>query len=276
MAGLIAPLWVSESIGREHAQVLATLSSACLHTTGSALTLLESGRVWDASILQRSVMEGTIRFIYLLHGDGTFQKRIDEFSNTLEDIAWFRLTQKVRSFLEVLGDEKLDAGSQETLETMRLPDDEFNSISERYPNRERRQIEDKWSFGKLLEYLVEKDVLPIKAAADFQLRYLKDSQSIHGNPLGLASFFERAHRPEPNRSWANFVQAAVIARTLKDLSLYRLYAAYRFLQLDMRVLVEAYGDPDFDALCTDIVSRHHALEYGSDTPAPSNQPNGVP
>ena len=262
MAQLLAPLWKSDLIDVVKAQLLATLSTTCLSTTGSALHLIGIGRVWDASILQRSVMEGTIRFIYLLHGDGSFEERFDEFSSALEDIAWLRLTQKVQSFLDTLGDQKLDNGSQQTLESMRLSDSEFGEISHKYPKRKRRQIEDKWSFGKLLEYLASKDLLPSQAAADFQLRYLKSSQSIHGNPLGLASFYERAHRPEPNRSWATYAHAAETTRILKDLTLYRLSAAHIFLRLNIDELVAAYEHPEFDSLCTEIFVKHHAMEYG--------------
>ncbi|MFN7180443.1 DUF5677 domain-containing protein [Hyphomonas sp.] len=276
MAGLIAPLWKSDAISGRRAEVLATLSTTCLSTTGSALLLIEAGRVWDASILQRSVLEGTVRFIYLLHGDGGFDERLDEFSFTLEDIAWFRLTQKVRSFLQVLGDKKLDDGSQQTLETMQLPDAEYERISQKYPKRDRRQLEDKWSFGKLLDYLASKDILPTQAAADLQLRYLKSSQSIHGNPLGLASFYERAHRPEPNRSWAAYAQAAETTRVLKDLTLYRLYSAYRFLQLDMKVLLSAYEDPEFDLLFSKIMREHHGLEYGAEATESDLRPRDVP
>lgn len=264
MSKLMEPLWTAGSIDDKKAKILVTLSTACISTSGSALNLIEIGRVWDAAILQRSVMEGTVRFIYLLQGEGDLDDKFDEFSSALEDIAWLRLTRKVHSFLDALGDRKLDEGSQKTLESMVLHASEIEQLSEKYNKRDRRQIENKWSFGKLLQNLVSADILPVQVAADFQLRYLKSSQSIHGNPLGLASFYERAHRVEPNRSWATYAHAAEIAKILRDLCLYRLYATHVFLKSDMKPLLAAYADCDFDAHCANIFERHHNLEYGDE------------
>lgn len=264
MSKLMAPLWGAEAIDDKKARILVTLSTACISTSGSALNLIETGRVWDAAILQRSVMEGTVRFIYLLQGEGDLDDKFDEFSSALEDIAWLRLTRKVHSFLDALGDRKLDEGSQKTLESMALHSSEIEQLSEKYNKRDRRQIEDRWSFGKLLQDLVSADILPIQAAADFQLRYLKSSQSIHGNPLGLASFYERAHRAEPNRSWATYAHAAEIAKILRDLCLYRLYATHIFLKSDIEPLLTAYEDVEFDAHCAEIFERHHNLEFGDE------------
>ena len=264
MSRLIAPLWVSDKLDTKNSKVLATLSTTCLSSTGSALSLVETGRVWDAAILQRSVLEGSIRFIYLLHGEGEFDERFREFAEILEEIAWLRLNVRVKAFLDILEEETLDAGSRRTLDSLTLGETETKALAAKYPSRQRRVYEDKWSFSKLLRYLVAKNVLPAAAAADFQLRYLKSSQSIHGNPLGLASFYERAHRPEPNCSSASYAHAAEVAKVLKDLTLYRTFAAHLFIGRTMEELLSAYKDDEFDALCSSIFKTHHQLEYGSD------------
>ena len=261
MSQLMRPLWTAGYINTVQSQLLVTLSTACISTTGSALNLIQLGRVWDAAILQRSVLEGTIRFMYLLNDPDELHQKIDEFSGTLEEIAWLRLTKKVHSFLETLGEERLDEGSQKTLESMMLTESEQFRLSEKHNKRERRQIEDRWSFGKLLENLVQANTLPIQSAADFQYRYLKASQSIHGNPLGLASFYERAHRAEPNRTWATYAHAAEIAVILCDLCFYRLIVTFNYLKLDMKPLITAYKNVDFDELCAEIFKTHHELEY---------------
>lgn len=261
MTKLMAPLWSADGIDKAKARVLATLSATCISTSGSALILLETGKVWDAAVLQRGVMEGTIRFLYLLHGDDSLDERFEEFTVTLEDIASLRLHRKAEVFLEATKNNQLDSGSQKTLEGLLLSESELQKITGAHSKRERRIINDRWSFVKLLNYLVAKNVLPADAAEDFQLRYLKSSQSIHGNPLGLASFYERTHRIEPNNTWANYAHAAEIAKMLRDLCLYRLYAVYTIVKKDMRELLEAYEDVQFDDLCASIFETHHNLEY---------------
>ena len=263
MMKLMQPLWSSELINKDKARTLATISTACLSTTGSALILLETGRVWDAAVLQRGVMEGTIRFLYLLHGDDGLDERLEEFTVSLEDSASLRLHRKVEIFLEATTRNSLDVGSQKTLESLLLSAEELQTITEKLPKRVRRIIEDKWSFGKLLGRLVAKNIIHAVTAEDFQLRYLKSSHSIHGNPLGLASFYERTHRPEPNNTWANYAHAAEIAQTLRDLCLYRLYATHMFLKNNMKDVLRAYEDAEFDELCAKIFEIHHKLEYST-------------
>lgn len=263
MMKLMKLLWASDRIDKIKARTLATISTTCLSTTGSVLILIERGRVWDADVLQRGVMEGTIRFLYLLHGDGELVDRFHEFNVSLEDSASLRLHRRAKIFLKSTTQNSLDDGSQKTLESLMLSPEEFQAISKELPKKIRRALEDKWSFGKLLTDLVAKNILPAVTAEDFQLRYLKSSQSIHANPLGIASFFERTHRAEPNNTWANYAHAASIAKMMRDLCLYRLYGTYMFLGADMKGILDAYQDENFDQLCTEIFNIHHESEYSN-------------
>ena len=51
------------------------LYTACLRTSGSALILVDSGRIWDADILMRSVTEGSLKITYMLSNPEVFDER---------------------------------------------------------------------------------------------------------------------------------------------------------------------------------------------------------
>ena len=73
---------------------IGALYTACLRTSGSALILVENGRIWDADLLMRSVTEGSLKVAYLLSNPELFEVRFNEFSEVLFDIEGIKQHRK--------------------------------------------------------------------------------------------------------------------------------------------------------------------------------------
>jgi len=259
---VIMPLWDHQDIDRVKARILISLSTSCLDTSGSVLLLLESGRVWDAARLSRSIMESTVRFAYLLAGPGEMDDRFQEFEEGLYDNAELKLHRKVQEFVDGMDDFDIGVGSTITTHSMLLNEEKLEQILNRKNKKERRALEDKWTLSNLLKELASKEFLPNALVGEIMFRYLKASQSLHANPLGLASYFERNHREEPNRTWADLADGVTSATLVCEYAFIRNLAVCVFLGSSPSALLKLHSSLEFDNLKKKIFDNHFRLEYG--------------
>jgi hypothetical protein len=71
---------------REERRTLGELLSACARSSESVLLLCAYGQVWDADVISRSVVEGTLKVMYLLQSREHFKQRHQEYAFDLLDI----------------------------------------------------------------------------------------------------------------------------------------------------------------------------------------------
>jgi hypothetical protein len=64
-------------------RTIGELASATARTSESALLLCAYGQLWDAEVLMRSVLEGTLKFAYLLQSRDTLAVRHREYADDL-------------------------------------------------------------------------------------------------------------------------------------------------------------------------------------------------
>src|SRR5262249_16270161 len=87
---LMSPVGQSEGGTREEGHTLGCILSANARSSESILLLVAYGQLWDAEVLLRSVVEGSLKFCYLLQDQATFKQRFQEYSNDLFRIALFK------------------------------------------------------------------------------------------------------------------------------------------------------------------------------------------
>ncbi|WP_395543202.1 DUF5677 domain-containing protein [Neotabrizicola sp. sgz301269] len=99
--------------------VLRALHDRCLSLSKSILILIEEDHPSDVQILERSLIEATVKFLYITGGELDVIERLHEFSTTLSDIQVGedfqdidRMANLMRSVLEVVKPGKIRVGRE--------------------------------------------------------------------------------------------------------------------------------------------------------------------
>lgn len=211
--------------------------TASARSTESALLLVAYLQTWDAEMVMRSVMEGTLKLLYLLQRPDTFATRFREYNHDLFEVAVLKDHGKATELLGALG-EKGSSADWKPIREMLLPDEKCRRIREQYPRESRRALEQRWGFTEMIGELSRSpDHLNI-------LRVLLHGYSVashiqHADAIGVSLPSDRDERTEERR---DAMDAAHAVRLISDglhYSLFRLLGAYRFLGLDMGAIVQA-------------------------------------
>lgn len=196
----------------EQRAIISQLLLSCHLTTESALLLLYNGRTWDSEILLRSVIEGTIRFIYLLEGSGAFlDERFKEYWHHLPDIGELKRSNRVRNFLEQVSDP--NAGEWRSLKEQLLSEDEEKSIRAAWPRQQRKEMEQRWAFNEITASMLRRNPEDafLQMLATLSHGYGNSSHLIHMDGEGVGMIWERSQRPEERRYAVEAAHAARIA-----------------------------------------------------------------
>jgi hypothetical protein len=116
----------------------------------SMLILADHGQLWDAEIVERSLQEATIEMLFICLTDpAERQKRVKEFWQDLREIGTLKHSKRAREMLDILDDERL----RDPLKPLILDDDEEKELAEKWPQKRRKVLEQKWSFSEMLRDL---------------------------------------------------------------------------------------------------------------------------
>ena len=146
----LAPLYKEEH-GKNQDVVVPLFTS--LHSTSeSILILLLNQAIFDADVLLRTVMEGTIKYCYLMTGtaDEKNEKYI-EYKVKLTDIDKILDHNKAVEAVDIL--KEFSKNSTKPFELSVLSDEELSGLTKKYPKKERDALKRKWSYQSLLRSL---------------------------------------------------------------------------------------------------------------------------
>jgi len=219
--------------------ILRYLAVSCNQTTNSTLILIANNQLWDAEILLRSVIEGTIKYIYLCSGDESeLITKSEEYFVDLPNIDEIKQQQRVRSFLEKLEDPELYDYTilRETL----IEENELTELHNQYPRQERKRIEQKWAFNEIARVLSRDD----SNLKDFDaLRYLLSytygmgSNLAHKDATGLKLIHNRLQKnPEDTK----LTELAHASRQINDILLmagFRAIMIYKIHNVDGKPII---------------------------------------
>ncbi len=125
--------WTPEEQG-----TLGELLAASARSSESALHLCVYGKLWDADVISRCVVEGSLKFIYLLQSREHFKQRYQEYANDLFQIGLFKDHKRVESLLAVLPDP--DAAQWQPFRDLLLTPSTLDSTNKRYGRVKRREL----------------------------------------------------------------------------------------------------------------------------------------
>lgn len=130
-----------------------------LHSTSeSILLLLTQQGVYDADVLLRTVMEGSLKYCYLMKGtDDQIQEKHYEYKVQLREIDKIEDHKKAVEALETL--HRFSQNDLSPFESNILDDDEYDSLVSKYPRQIKNNLKKKWSYRSLLESLADSDIM---------------------------------------------------------------------------------------------------------------------
>jgi len=148
----LAPLYKEEHGIEQEATI--PLFTALHSTSESILILLYNQAIFDADILLRTVMEGTIKYCYLMMG--TPEERNDkyiEYKEKLTDLDKLSDHRKAKETIRIL--QEFYANSTKPFEYSILDENELKRLQEIYPHKVRDEIKRKWNYQALLRAIAK-------------------------------------------------------------------------------------------------------------------------
>jgi hypothetical protein len=109
------------------------------------LLLTRHGRVWDADMLVRSVLEGTAKYAFLCTKDVVEQAaRTTEYWHILPECDRLKRHERVAQFRAMIGEL---GPSGAAVRELLVTEEEAVRIKIQYPRRDRQSLAQKWSFN---------------------------------------------------------------------------------------------------------------------------------
>lgn len=223
-----ASVWQGGKLEKHQAHALAMLSTACCSASFGQLLLLDCGKLGEAEILGRTVLEGTLKFVYLISEEKEITGRFSEFSTMLFEFAIVKDHFSVRSFFDTANPSQDEVTAP--LRPMLLPDSELADFKERFSKADRSAIEQRWSVPNLIARLSRRQRPGSEMYAGLMRNYIMCSHIAHADYYGLIAMREREGRPEQSKKLLDLAQAARIVSDVISLSTLRITEALQFAE----------------------------------------------
>ncbi|MHB8984632.1 MAG: DUF5677 domain-containing protein [Eubacteriales bacterium] len=152
--------------------LLTRLNSYCIMLTKASMQLIWPGFVWQAEILERSLLEGTIKLIYMAIDPKTVEAKAQEFANTLSDIYQFKRRKDLKDYLDNLSvdNEVLKDSYQKIIDC---------EVKLNLNRKERKEIERRWSLNEMTRKIDEYSIEGFEKLKYFQAYYATASHITH-------------------------------------------------------------------------------------------------
>lgn len=162
---------------------MASLFASLHSSSESILILLLEQAIFDADILLRTVMEGTIKYCYLM--TGTIEERQNKeyiYRICLSDIDKISDHYKAIETIKIL--KEFSYNNIKPFESLLLDNELLENLQLKYPSKMRKQLKNEWSYQALLRSLA-KSADEYKAQLGTISTYALTSHFIHYDWTGL-------------------------------------------------------------------------------------------
>jgi hypothetical protein len=205
--------------------IIAQLNISCHLTSESAFILVSNRKIWDADILIRSVLEGTLKFVYMLQGsDIDQQNKCCEYWETLPDFAILTRQKRAAALLEQLPDS--ESPEWEPIRKLLISNTELEEISRTANRKERQRLARKWSFSELSRFFTTHNDKKYHGLGFLGYNYGMQSHLVHQDGDGVGMLWERARREDERR---DSIEMAHGGRVISDLCTFAFVRAHELL-----------------------------------------------
>jgi hypothetical protein len=178
----------------------------------SLIILIQNGRLWDAEIIMRSIMEAVLHILFVCYAeDSEREGMINEFWNDMEEINRLRRSDKAKILIQ-----KMDSSvsTEKGIKPLVLTDDEENATRSKWTKKNRQAVEQKWSFPEIISFL-ETRLDDSKGGSTIRTmlhNYAISSHFLHADESALSLSWDR------NQRSAEEAEKLVLAHTCRLLS----------------------------------------------------------
>ncbi len=209
----------------------------CHLSSESSLLLIRSGKEWDADIINRSVMEGTVKYVYLLFGSNErVKEKAVEYWEILPDYSSIRRHEKLQSFLGTIGNP--DSDEWLPFKKLLLSNDDIEKLRNGTNRKERKNLEQQWSLFGMTTYLQKKDPDRLGLLVHLAHNYGMSSHLIHKDGDGVGMVWERYRRTKEDQISVKLGHCARVISDICTFSKLRLLQLLKFCNQETEVISE--------------------------------------
>ena len=185
------------------------------------MVLIWSGFVWQAEILERSLLEATIKLVYISIDKSKIDQKIDEFQNIISDINQYKRRKEVIEFLD--GVNINNDVDKHTLQTITK-----DHVEMKFNKNERKKILEKWTFNSMTKEIDSYKIDGFDKLKYFQNYYSTTSHYIHVDIDCLNLIWDRENRSNEEET---ALTLAHMGRELMDLYIFNIMRTSSLIEL---------------------------------------------
>src|SRR5258705_1346206 len=234
---LMTPVSTHPDWNAEDRRAVGYLASATARASESALLLCAYGQLWDAEVVTRSALEGSLKFAYLLQASGSFDDRHREYAEALFAIALLKDHLKAQGLLATAR----DPGDAEwrPIRDRLLSDRDVQDVRERFNRVRRRELETRWGFTGLVSELSGSGDILFRDIGATAHAYSMASHIHHADMVGASIPLDRDRRSAARREQIHLAHEVRLICDILAFLYLRLAVGYRFIGADTAPLAEA-------------------------------------
>lgn len=222
--------------------ILKYLAISCNSTSLSAFVLIGQFQLWDAEILLRSVIEGTIKYVFLCFGKSQeLEEKADEFLDTLPEIDELTQHKRVEAFLA--GVNNPNGHEWDILKESILEQSRVDYLKAKYPRKVSQQLKQKWSFNEMAKELSNSHINTPEFEALRRLlaySYGISSHLIHQDGTALKLIWDQNQQDQQGYEKT---QLAFASRQLNDLLImanFRSFMTFKLHNVDPKPVLDLF------------------------------------
>lgn len=198
----------------------------CHLSSESVLILVSHLKEWDADLINRAVIEGTVKYTYLMDGEAEDRRRkAHEYWNLMPDFMSIKRSERAKAFLQ----EVYDPDTVEWLpfKELVISDAEVDARRHGMNRQQRSGLEQDWSFSGIVQRYSQSEQTGLRFMKHLANGYGMSSHLIHKDGDGVGMVWERYQR-EPRRQAA--VKSGHLSRLVSDVCAFAKFRTARLLK----------------------------------------------
>ena len=209
--------------------ILTRLNWHCFTLTQSCMELVWPGFVWQVEILERSLLEATIKLVYIAIDKPTIDQKVNEFQNVIFDINQYKRRKERLEFLD-------NIHINNDIDEHALRNVTKYGVEINLNQKERKKMLEKWAFNSMTKEIDSYKIEGFDKLKYFQNFYSNTSHYLHVDIDCLDIIWDRDNRDDRERE---AITLAHMGRELTDIYVFhamRTNSLLRLYDIDNSVL----------------------------------------
>lgn len=174
--------------------VIAQLFINCHLSSESALILIQHEKEWDAEIIERSLIEGSVKFFYLTTGtEEETKQKAHEYWNIIPDMSSLRKSDKIAETLSVIPEPH-----PKGLTDLILSQEEIEELRSLYNKKQISSLNQKWSVSEIIKEFSQSSDQSLQVMVALLHNYMSSSHLAHMDATGVGMVWDQYQRAAVN------------------------------------------------------------------------------